>query len=122
MDEPVAHDRRKGDLSHHPQVTPEGVSHEDVVEVQPLFCLIEVSGGIRHQDLRQCSGSALTKLIRSLKSLIVQTGDRARDVDGEFVLECLSLVDQLHVVRKICWNMVPKGRHVVAATSICEAA
>ena len=87
MDEPVAHDWTEGDLSHHPQVTPEGIPHEDVIEVQPLSCLNEVSGGTRHQDLRLCPGSALTKLIQSLKSLhIVQTADLARDVDGEFVL------------------------------------
>ena len=50
MDEPVARGWTKGDPSHHPQVTPEGVSRKDVVEVQPL------------------TGSALTKLIRSLRS------------------------------------------------------
>ena len=49
MNEPVAHDRTKGDLLCHPQVIPEGVSLEDVVEVQPLFCLNEISGGTRHQ-------------------------------------------------------------------------
>ena len=63
MDKPIAYDWTEGDLLHHPQVTPESVSHKDVVEVQPLFCLNEVSGGTRHQDLRQCSGNAFTKLI-----------------------------------------------------------
>ena len=27
--------------------------------------------------------------------------------------DCLSLVDQPHVVRKICWKMVPQGRHIL---------
>ena len=48
MDEPVAHDETEDDFSHHLQVTPEGAPHEDVVEVQPLLCLNEVSGGTRH--------------------------------------------------------------------------
>ena len=30
--------------------------------MQPLFCLSEVSGGTRHPNLRQCSGSASSKL------------------------------------------------------------
>ena len=60
------HDGTEGDLSHHLQVNPEGVPHEDVVV---LFFLHEVRGGTRHKDLRQCPGSALTKLIRSFKSL-----------------------------------------------------
>ena len=47
-------------ILHHPQVTLEAVSDVDVVAVQPLFCLSEVSGGTRHQDLRQYPGSALT--------------------------------------------------------------
>ena len=42
MDEPCAHGWTEGDPSHHPQVTPESVLREDVVEVQPLFCLTEV--------------------------------------------------------------------------------
>ena len=117
MDEPVAHDGTEGDLSHHPQVTPEGVPHKNVVEVQPLFCLNEVSGGTRHKDPRQCPGGALTKLIRSFKSLhrpncgpCKRRGRRIRPFD------CLSLVDQPHVVRKICWKMVPKGRHILNLT------
>ena len=36
VDKPLAHDGTEGDLSHHLQVTPEGVPHEDVVVVQPL--------------------------------------------------------------------------------------
>ena len=53
---------------HHLQVTPEGVPHEDVVVVQPLLCLNEVCGGTRQKYLRQCPGSALTKLFRSFTS------------------------------------------------------
>ena len=67
MDKPLAFDGTEDD-SHHLQVTPEGVPHEDVVVVKPLLCLNEVSGGARHRYLRQCPGSALTKLIRRFKS------------------------------------------------------
>ena len=80
VEEPVVHDGTEGDLSHHLQVTPGGAPNEDVVVVQPLFCLNAVSGGTRHKDLRQCQGSALTKLIRSSKSLHRPNRDLARDV------------------------------------------
>ena len=68
VDKPLAYDGTEDDFSHHLQVTPEGVPHEDVVVVQPLLCLNEVSGETRHTYLRQCPGGALTKLIRSFKS------------------------------------------------------
>ena len=35
---------------------------KDVVVMQPLIRLNEVSGGTQHQNLRQCSGSASSKL------------------------------------------------------------
>ena len=49
MDEPVTHDRTEDDLSPHPQVTPEAVTHEDVFVVQSLFCPNEVRSGTRHK-------------------------------------------------------------------------
>ena len=36
------------ELSNNPQATLEAILREDVVAVQPLFCLNEVSGGTRH--------------------------------------------------------------------------
>ena len=62
VDEQVTHGRVEDELPNQPQVTSEDISCKDVVEVQPLFCLNEVSGGTRHQNLRQCLGSASSKL------------------------------------------------------------
>ena len=31
-------------------------------------------------------------------------------------LDCLRLVDQTHVIRKICWKMVHQGRHILIFT------
>ena len=73
----------------------------------------EVSGGSRHKKtetvLRQCVDEVDPKLQETSSSKL-WTLQETWTEDSSF--DCVSLVDQPHVVRKICWKTLPKGRHI----------
>ena len=95
----------KGDLPHHLQVNPKGDPHEDVVVVQPLY------SPYRSETVpRKCVDEVDPKL---QGAFIVQTGTLRETWTEDSSFDCLSLVDQPHVVRKIFWEMVHQGRRIL---------